>query len=173
MRIHSFPPLGSPRATKLILGTMPGKMSLAAREYYAHPRNVFWDIMQQLYGIQRELPYGQRVKALEKAGLAVWDVLATCTRSSSLDSDIVSDTIVANDFVPYLTTHPQIRGIYFNGNSSRRLFERHVLPSLPPRQRKIELVTLPATSPAHARMTAQEKVRGWKVLLRGAAAAAQ
>lgn len=166
MHVRSFPPLGTPRATRLILGTMPGKMSLAAREYYAHPRNAFWDIMQSLYGIQRELPYGERVRGLERAGLAVWDVLAACSRSSSLDSDILGDSIVPNDFVPFLTTHPQIRGIYFNGNSSRRLFERHVLPTLTPRQGGIALVTLPATSPAHARMTRAEKIRGWKVLLR-------
>jgi len=165
MQIRSFPPLGTPRATCLILGTMPGKMSLSAREYYAHPRNVFWDIMQQVYGIQRELPYGLRVKALEKKGVAVWDVLAACTRSSSLDSDIVAGSVVPNDFVPFFTTHPRIHIIYFNGNSSCRLFERHVVPLLPPRQRQIERVILPATSPAHARMTRAEKVRGWKALL--------
>lgn len=166
MQIRSFPPLGTPRATRLILGTMPGKMSLAAREYYAHPRNAFWDIMQQVYGIQRELPYGQRVRALEKAGVAVWDVLAACTRNSSLDSDIIAESVVPNDFVPFLTTHPRIRSIHFNGNSSRRLYERYVLPGLTPRQRDIELVTLPATSPAHARMTRAQKIREWKTLLR-------
>jgi len=166
MQIRSFPPLGTARATRLILGTMPGKMSLTAREYYAHPRNAFWDIMQQVYGISRELPYGLRVKALEKAGVAVWDVLAACTRTTSLDSDIVAESVVPNDFAPYLTTHPRIQVIYFNGNSACRLFERHVVPALTPRQREIARVTLPATSPAHARMTRTEKVRGWKTLLR-------
>src|SRR5690606_42075339 len=108
MQIRSFPPLGTARATRLILGTMPGKMSLTAREYYAHPRNAFWDIMQQVYGISRELPYGLRVKALEKAGVAVWDVLAACTRSSSLDSDIVADSGAHDNSVPSPTTQPRI-----------------------------------------------------------------
>lgn len=166
MQVRSFPPLGNARATRLILGTMPGKMSLVAHEYYAHPRNVFWDIMQQLLGIARALPYAQRVQALEKHGIAVWDVLAACSRSSSLDSDILADSIVPNDFVPYLTTHPAIRTIYFNGQSSQRLFERHVVPVLTPRQQQIGRVALPATSPAHARMTRVQKVRGWRVILK-------
>lgn len=165
MHVRSFPPIATPRATRLVLGTMPGKMSLAAHEYYAHPRNAFWDIMQALLGVHRALPYGERVKALQKAGIAVWDVLAACTRTSSLDSDIVAGSIVPNDFAPFLTTHPRIRTIFFNGNNARRLFERHVLPQLTPRQREIGRITLPATSPAHARMNHAQKVKGWRVLM--------
>jgi TDG/mug DNA glycosylase family protein len=164
MHVRSFPPIATPRATRLVLGTMPGKMSLAAHEYYAHPRNAFWDIMQALLGVSRALPYGERVKALQKAGIAVWDVLAACTRTTSLDSDIDPDSIVPNDFVPFLSTHPRIRTIYFNGNNARRLFERHVLPQLTPRQQQIARVTLPATSPAHARMNHARKVHGWRVI---------
>jgi len=167
MQVRSFPPIGTARATRLILGTMPGKMSLVAHEYYAHPRNAFWDIIQQLFDISRALPYAQRVQALERHGIAVWDVLASCTRGSSLDSDILADSIVPNEFVPFLSTHPAIRAIYFNGNNARKLFERHVVPVLTPRQQQIERVTLPATSPAHARMSRAEKVRGWRVIQQG------
>lgn len=165
MQIRSFPPLGNPKATRLILGTMPGKVSLIEHQYYAHPRNVFWDIMQQLYGMPREMPYARRVQALEKAGVALWDVLAACVRSSSLDSDIEPATVVPNDFVPFLTNHPRIRAIFFNGQPARRLFEQHVAPLLTPRQREIERVTLPSTSPAHARMSRAQKLRAWRAAL--------
>lgn len=165
MHVRSFPPIAAPTATRLVLGTMPGRMSLAAREYYAHPRNAFWDIMQQLLGIPRELPYRERVQGLQQAGIAVWDVLAACTRTTSLDSDILPASIVPNDFVPFLSTHPNIRRIFFNGNNARRLFERHVLPVLTPRQHQIERVTLPATSPAHARMSRTQKAKEWRAIL--------
>ena len=37
----------------LILGSTPGEDALKAGQYYAHPRNVFWDIMGELFGAGR------------------------------------------------------------------------------------------------------------------------
>jgi TDG/mug DNA glycosylase family protein len=164
MQIQSFPPLGSRQATRLVLGTMPGKQSLVAQQYYAHPRNAFWFIVQELFGIPRELPYAQRVRALAKTQLAVWDVLAACTRGSSLDSDIVPESAVPNDFAGYLRVHPRIRTMFFNGGPSRALFERHVAPTLSPRHQAIERVTLPSTSPTHARRSHADKLAMWRVI---------
>jgi TDG/mug DNA glycosylase family protein len=164
VRAHSFAPLGNTHATRLILGTMPGRASLLAGEYYAHPRNAFWYIIEELFDIGRALPYTQRVRALAGARLAVWDVLATCTRGSSLDSDIVSDSIVPNAFNTYLKRHSRIGVIYFNGAPARALFERHVAPGLNPRARSIARVTLPSTSPTHARASRGEKLLAWRVI---------
>src|SRR6187551_518196 len=119
MHIQSFAPLGNTRATRLVLGTMPGRASLLAGQYYAHPRNAFWFIIEELFAISRELPYSRRVRELAKTGLAVWDVLAACTRGSSLDSDIVPESAVPNDFGAYLARHRHIRSIYFNGGPAR------------------------------------------------------
>lgn len=164
MQIQSFPPLGNRQATRLVLGTMPGKQSLLAREYYAHPRNAFWYIIQELFGIARDLPYAQRVRALRGTGLAVWDVLAACTRTSSLDSDIVPDSTVPNDFPAFLQSHAGIRAIYFNGGPARALFERHVTPLLSTRHQAIERVTLPSTSPTHAGRSHAQKLALWRVI---------
>jgi TDG/mug DNA glycosylase family protein len=143
---------------------MPGKASLLAGQYYAHPRNAFWYIIQELFGIARELPYGQRVRELAKTGLAVWDVLAACTRGTSLDSDIVPESVVPNDFGTYLARHPRIRVIYFNGGPARALFERHVAPGLSLRHQSIERVTLPSTSPTHAGRSHAQKLEAWRVI---------
>lgn len=164
MQIQSFPPLGNRQATRLVLGTMPGKASLLARQYYAHPRNAFWFIVQELFGIPRELPYARRVRELAKTQLAVWDVLAACTRSSSLDSDILPDSVVPNDFTGYLQSHRGIHTIYFNGGPARALFERHVAPGLPPALQAIGRVTLPSTSPTHARRSFEQKLQAWQVI---------
>lgn len=167
MHVQSFPPLGNRQATRLVLGSMPGKASLLAQQYYAHPRNAFWFIMQELFGIDRTLPYAARVRELSKTGLAVWDVLAACTRGTSLDSDIVPESVVPNDFEAYLRSHPRIRAIYFNGGAARALFERHVVPSLSPRFQGIGRHTLPSTSPTHAARTHAQKLALWRVICAG------
>ena len=43
---ESFAPLISHTTKIIVVGTMPGVASLEAQEYYAHPRNAFWKILQ-------------------------------------------------------------------------------------------------------------------------------
>ncbi len=143
---------------------MPGKASLGAVEYYAHPRNAFWPIVERLYGIPRATPYAERVQRLEAAGIALWDVLATCTRATSLDSDIDLQSAEPNDLAGFLRRHRAIRRICLNGGPATRLFERLVLPTLSPAQQRIPRITLPSTSPANARLSLEDKLRAWSVL---------
>jgi len=84
--IHCFAPLACPESTLLILGSMPGAASLAAGEYYAHPRNAFWTIIDSVFGVRRELPYAARMQGLSAHGIALWDVLQSCERAGSLDA---------------------------------------------------------------------------------------
>jgi double-stranded uracil-DNA glycosylase len=163
---HGFRPIGVPGATRLVLGSMPGVASLQAGEYYAHPRNAFWEIAEALFGISRTQPYAERVLALETAGVAVWDVLKACRRSGSLDSAIETGSIVTNDFRRFLRRNPGINRIYFNGGMAHALFERHVLPTLAEDQRLIARFTLPSTSPANARLTLAQKSLAWRVITR-------
>ena len=50
MKIYSFPPISNENAKVLILGTMPGRVSLELNQYYGHPRNVFLEIV--IYVVQ-------------------------------------------------------------------------------------------------------------------------
>lgn len=162
--LRSFLPICGANARVLILGSMPGVASLTATEYYAHPRNAFWSIAESLFGIDRAAPYAARVHALQRAGIAVWDVLASCRRRTSLDADIEPASIVANDLRSFLRRHAGIRHIYFNGNAARQLYERQVLPTLTPLQQLLPRVVLPSTSPAHAGRTLQQKITAWAVI---------
>jgi hypoxanthine-DNA glycosylase len=143
---------------------MPGAASLQAGEYYAHPRNAFWSIIESLFGIAHAAPYAVRVHALSSAGIAVWDVLQACRRSGSLDSAIERDSIVTNEFTWLLGQNPGIQRIFFNGGTACTLYERHVLPALPPDQQRIARFTLPSSSPANARLSLQQKAQAWRVI---------
>ena len=162
--IHSLPPVSEPTADRLILGSMPGKASLAANQYYAHPRNLFWPIIETLFEIPADLPYAERCRQLAGQGLALWDVLRTCTRSSSLDSDIVEGSIIAQDFEGFLRAHPRIGVIFFNGAKAESVWRRHVGPGLPDDLAAIPTVRLPSTSPANASISYPVKLRQWRAI---------
>jgi hypoxanthine-DNA glycosylase len=162
-RLTAFPPLLGANPRLLILGSLPGAQSLAAREYYAHPRNLFWDLMGELFGAGRDLPYAERVARLTGAGVAVWDVLHQAHRPGSLDASIHPDTLVPNDFDALFAAQPQLRTVAFNGGTVATLFRRHVLPTLRDTGR-LTFLTLPSTSPAHAARTRAQKLALWSAV---------
>ena len=164
--VSGFAPVDNPSARALILGSMPGVASLAAGQYYAHPRNAFWRLMGDITGAGPELPYDQRLARLRAHGLALWDVLRSCQRPGSLDADIRPASMVANDFAGFLARHPDIRLIAFNGATAESSFMRHALPALTPAlQARLRLLRLPSTSPAHAGMTYAAKLTVWREAL--------
>jgi len=159
--IHGFPPLSDASASRLILGSVPSVASLEAGQYYAFPRNAFWRIMGDLIGAGPELAYPQRVARLNAAGIALWDVIASCRRPGSLDSAIESEGLESNDFRAFFASHPNIRQVYFNGQKASSLFRKRVLPGLGD---GLELHTLPSTSPANAGMSYTAKLEAWSVV---------
>jgi len=94
--------------------------------------------------------------------IAVWDVLKSCQRHSSLDADINKASMIANDFSGFLTTHPQITQIYFNGTTAEQSFRKQVLPNL--QAQNLQLTRLPSTSPAHATLNFQQKLQSWRII---------
>ena len=161
--ILSFPPIAEPQARVLILGTMPGKESLRAVQYYAHPRNAFWKIMGDLVGAGHDLAYDARVHKLNAAKIAVWDVLASCTRESSLDSDIEVDTMIVNDFDAFYRAHPAITEVFFNGAIAEKFYRLHVQPHH--QHRALNYLRLPSTSPAYAGMRYAQKLEAWSAVV--------
>jgi len=161
--INSFAPIEDSNARLLILGSMPSKTSLLVGQYYAHSRNSFWPIMGDLIAATRTLPYTLRINILKSNGIALWDVLASCTRESSLDSDIDQTSARANNFELFLSTHQNITDIFFNGAMAEKCFNKLVLHKLNPNL--IRYTRLPSTSPAHAAMTYNQKLEAWKVIL--------
>ncbi|MCP5144720.1 MAG: DNA-deoxyinosine glycosylase [Gammaproteobacteria bacterium] len=165
--VTGFPPVVRDDARILVLGSMPGRQSLAANQYYAHPRNAFWPIMQAIFDIQAAAPYTDRCAGLVQHHIALWDVLKACHRPSSLDADIDDATIQANDFGRFLRLHPAISAVFFNGSKAAEVWRRRIAPTLPEASGRLPTFRLPSTSPAHAgrsfhsKLTAWREVEGW------------
>jgi double-stranded uracil-DNA glycosylase len=159
-QVTSFNPVADHSATLLILGSMPGRVSLDAQEYYAHSRNSFWRIMAEIIGFPLSSPYPVRLETLKQSGVALWDVLHSCVRPGSADSAIESGTRVANDFKTFFSSHPMITLVCFNGGEAEKSYNRFVLPKLNPHRMKA--VRLPSTSPAYAALTYKKKLDAWR-----------
>jgi len=164
--VQSFDPVAGVGATRLILGSIPGRASLDAGEYYAHPRNVFWRIIDRLFSIPTSLPYSDRCARLVAQRVALWDVLRACTRRASLDSDIVASSMVTNDLASFLNAHRDIRAVYFNGTKAERVYHQFITPALAGRSPEIPAYRLPSTSPANASISFEEKLKRWSALVR-------
>jgi hypoxanthine-DNA glycosylase len=162
-RVQSFEPIEDENAEVLILGSMPGRASLAAGQYYAHAQNAFWRIVCELLRIDPSLAYEERARALKWARIALWDVLQSCARQGSLDSSIERDTLIANDFQTFFATHKNVTRVFFNGATAEACFNRHVLHQI--ESNSIRFVRLPSTSPAHATMSFEQKIQVWRSAL--------
>ncbi|QJE00515.1 DNA-deoxyinosine glycosylase [Massilia forsythiae] len=147
----------------LILGSFPGAASLAARQYYAHPRNQFWKLVGSLVGEDLyALPYAKRLPRLLAHRIGLWDVLAACEREGSLDAAIRKPA--ANDFERLRHLCPQLETVGFNGQASGKFapqFARH----------GYHTVVLPSSSPAHMALGFEQKLARWRALVDPAAAA--
>jgi len=162
--VHSFEPVVGQDPRIIILGSMPGVVSLQAAQYYANPRNAFWTIIAELFGIHIDCSYESRVAQVSQLPLILWDTLKACHREGSLDSKILKQQIEANDIVGLVERHKGLRAIAFNGAASEKYFNQLEKPRLSA-DHQIELIKLPSTSPANASMKFEQKLMAWRRLL--------
>ncbi len=151
--LRGLPPIIDGQARVLILGSFPSAASLTAQQYYAHRQNQLWRILGAL--VDAPLPtldYVQRQSVAQAAGVAIWDVFATCERSGSLDSAIRNG--VANDFSKLRKLAPQLRRVCFNGKAAGRFAEKLAGWGY-------ETRTLPSTSPAYT-LAFAVKLEQWR-----------
>jgi len=165
--IHSFPAISDYSATRLILGSMPGKASLEAGQYYAHPRNLFWKALNTFDLVDSGASYPRRCQQLIEQRIALWDVLKLCTRTSSLDSDIVASSMVANDLRSFLIHHPNVTQVFFNGAKAQQIYQRYVLPEIGAEFSNLTTTRLPSTSPANAAISEEVKLAAWRAVAVG------
>jgi hypoxanthine-DNA glycosylase len=159
-RLRGFAPVLDARARILVLGSFPSEASLAAGQYYAHPRNQFWPLMGRL--LEEPLPelgYPERLRRVLAHRVGIWDVLGACERDGSLDSRIRRER--ANDFALLKAEAPQLKRVVFNGSTAGRFAREFGAAGF-------ETRIAPSTSPAHASRTLEEKLELWREALHGA-----
>jgi hypoxanthine-DNA glycosylase len=153
MQINSFIPIANRNSTILILGTMPGNDSLKYAQYYAHPRNVFWKLLFEIYNTKYAAEYNLKKQLLQNNHIALWDVLEGCFRQSSLDSDITEEK--PNDIEVFLEKYPNIKHIVFNGKAAQQYFKKYF------KHISVSSIVMPSTSPANA-IPYAKKLAEWK-----------
>ena len=152
---HCFPPVTRPDTRLLVLGSLPGAVSLAAGRYYAHRRNLFWRLIGAVIGRDlAPLDYEARLEALLDAGIGLWDTVAAATREGSLDADIRLHA--ASDLAALAAALPELRAIAFNGATSARIGRRQLAGVC-----GLALIDLPSSSPAYASLEFARKREAW------------
>lgn len=150
-------PVIDARTRILVLGSFPGAASLKAGQYYAHPRNGLWPLLAALTGEDLvAMPYADRLDLLRKHRIGLWDVFGECEREGSLDSAIRKPA--ANDFERLRQLCPELEVVGFNGQASGKFAPQFAAQGY-------RTVVLPSTSPAHAAMSFEGKLRLWKQLM--------
>jgi len=151
-----LPPVVNDKVRLLILGSLPGEASLAAGRYYAHPRNQFWRLLETVIEEPLQaLPYEERLQALRRRGIGLWDTVASAERKGSLDGAMRD--IAANPLQDVIAHLPRLEAIAFNGGTAARIGRRELGPA------PLLLLDLPSSSPALT-IPFVAKVERWAVL---------
>ncbi|MFN1215674.1 DNA-deoxyinosine glycosylase [Chryseobacterium kwangjuense] len=153
-RISWFPPVIDSQSEILILGSIPGVKSLEKQQYYGHPQNKFWTIIFHLLNEDFTDDYARRLNVLKENHIAVWDVIDSCERKGSLDSEIKNEE--ANRIAELLDEHRNIKAIFCNGGKSYKNLQK-----LLGKNYRLPIFQLPSTSPLHT-VSFETKLEEWK-----------
>lgn len=160
-KCRSFLPVIDKNSKILILGSMPGVKSLDEKQYYAHPNNRFWKLIGLILNCfeMEKLDYDKKLKILLENEFALWDVIKSCERKGSLDSNIQKET--KNDIEKLLKTY-NVKKIFLNGNKACNAFKKY----FPDILNEYKCYKLPSTSPANAKYKLDDLYKIWHAALK-------
>jgi TDG/mug DNA glycosylase family protein len=150
--LHPINPIVFKDSDTLILGSFPSLKSFEQGFYYAHPKNQFWPLLSTIYKMRADSKE-DRIALLEYAKIALWDVIASCERTNSADSNLKN--AVSNDIEGLLAKHPSIQRIFFTGKTAEKLYKKHFA------HLSVPTALLPSPSPAYAAMRFEGKLEIW------------
>jgi hypoxanthine-DNA glycosylase len=154
--MHTIKPIVFDDSQTLILGSFPSLKSAELGFYYAHPKNQFWPILSEIYA----KPIGgveEKIELLSFAKIALWDVVASCERTNSADSNLKN--CIPNDIEGLLAKYPSIDRVFFTGQTAQKLYKKHF------GHLNLPTALLPSPSPAYAAMRFEAKLEKWREIL--------
>ena len=157
MILHPFPPLYNQHSRILILGSFPSVKSREQMFFYGHPQNRFWRVVAGVLSKPAPQTIEEKRAFLLENGIALWDVIASCSISGSSDASIKD--VTPNDLSPILEG-ANIRKIFVNGKTAEKYYNKYTKPLL-----RREAVCLPSTSPANAAWSVERLIEAWSVIL--------
>jgi len=152
---HPFDAIVDANSKVLILGSFPSIKSFEENFYYAHPRNQFWPIIEEIFEVTLKTNEEKQDFALQKC-IALWDTYATLRREEGNSSDSNLKDLEPNDFYAFFNTYPNIKHIFFTGRKAMEGYKKHFSDI------SIPTTLLPSTSPAYAAMKREEKKRHYQ-----------
>lgn len=159
MKKLCFAPVADQRTCVLVLGSLPGEISLACAQYYANPRNQFWRLTEGVIDVALcDQPYEARLRTLLDARIGLWDVVRSASRKGSLD--VAIQDYEPNELNTLVASHANLRAIAFNGNKAAQIGRKQLAANSRP-----TIVILPSSSPAHT-MSFDLKLERWMALKR-------
>jgi len=157
MTVHPIEPVYNGESKILILGSFPSVKSREVGFFYGHPQNRFWAVLSELFAEQKPETIGEKKDFLERHGIALWDVIASCDITGSSDSSIKN--AVPNDISPILN-RADIKAIFANGKTAQRLYNKYIL-----KKTNRPALLLPSTSPANAAWSKKRLIDEWSSIL--------
>ena len=151
---HTFEPVFDKKSKVLILGSFPSVKSRENNFYYGHPQNRFWKVLARIFEVDVPQTIEDKKAFLLAHGIAVWDVIESCTIVGSSDTSIRD--VVVNDFSKLLKKS-SVDKIYVNGTKAYDLYHRYAEI-----ETGIKAVKLPSTSPANAAWSLEKLCEAWR-----------
>ena len=153
---HNIPPLYGKTSRSLILGSFPSVASRAERFFYAHPQNRFWKVLSAVFSAPLPATIDEKKRLILTNGLALFDVIASCTIAGSADSSVTD--VVPNDLTPILRTG-SIERVFVNGKTAEKYYLKYLAEKT-----GMPCVCLPSTSAANASYSLEKLIAAWRVL---------
>ena len=154
---HPFDAIVNQDSKILILGSFPSLKSFEDNFYYAHPRNLFWPILETIFEVKLPNNEAKKAFALER-GIALWDTYGSLRREEGNSSDSNLKALTPNDFHRFFRDYPNIMHIFFTGRKAMEGYKKAFSDI------NIPATLLPSTSPAYAAMTREEKVKRYAIV---------